>query len=101
MYKILGEDKVMVDKLAPERLEAEYSLVSSFNKKTKRLGFFWGGGVIGESVGWGGWRRDLIDVLGGWQYWTCTSHQCVPQCNLASLDRPPRTKLPSCWLAAA
>jgi hypothetical protein len=28
MYKILGEDKVMVDKLAPERLEAEYSLVS-------------------------------------------------------------------------
>ena len=27
MYKILGEDKVMVDKLAPERLEAEYSLV--------------------------------------------------------------------------
>ncbi len=29
MYKILGEDKVMVDKLAPERLEAEYSLVSA------------------------------------------------------------------------
>jgi hypothetical protein len=27
MYKILGEDKVMVDKLAPERVEAEYSLV--------------------------------------------------------------------------
>jgi hypothetical protein len=26
MYKILGEDKVMVDKLAPERLEVEYSL---------------------------------------------------------------------------
>lgn len=26
MYKILGEDKVMVDKLAPERLAAEYSL---------------------------------------------------------------------------
>jgi hypothetical protein len=28
MYKILCEDKVMVDKLAPERLEQEYSLVS-------------------------------------------------------------------------
>eukprot|EP00879_Flechtneria_rotunda_P001340 GHRR01001490.1.p1 GENE.GHRR01001490.1~~GHRR01001490.1.p1 ORF type:complete len:182 (+),score=48.78 GHRR01001490.1:390-935(+) len=26
MYKILGEDKVMVDRLAPERLEREYSL---------------------------------------------------------------------------
>ncbi|WIA22778.1 hypothetical protein OEZ86_009732 [Tetradesmus obliquus] len=26
MYKILGEDKVMVDKLAPQRLEQEYSL---------------------------------------------------------------------------
>eukprot|EP00878_Enallax_costatus_P003488 GHUV01003701.1.p1 GENE.GHUV01003701.1~~GHUV01003701.1.p1 ORF type:complete len:521 (+),score=199.28 GHUV01003701.1:1499-3061(+) len=26
MYKILGEDKVMVDKLAPERLNVEYSL---------------------------------------------------------------------------
>jgi hypothetical protein len=26
MYKILGEDKVMVDRLAPERLAVEYSL---------------------------------------------------------------------------
>jgi hypothetical protein len=34
MYKILGEDKVMVDKLAPERLEAEYSLVSSWTSST-------------------------------------------------------------------
>lgn len=26
MFKILGEDKVMVEKLTPERLEAEFSL---------------------------------------------------------------------------
>jgi hypothetical protein len=37
MYKILGEDKVMVDKLAPERLEAEYSLVSSWPDCQRQL----------------------------------------------------------------
>jgi len=41
MYKILGEDKVMVDKLAPERLEAEYSLV--------RRG---GGWIMMKEVAW-------------------------------------------------
>lgn len=37
MYKILGEDRVMVDKLAPERLEVEYSLVRRGSGLLKKI----------------------------------------------------------------
>lgn len=48
MYKILGEDKVMVDRLAPERLEVEYSLVSACGNVTSVLG----AGQPGARVCW-------------------------------------------------
>lgn len=108
MFKILGEDKVMVEKLTPERLQAEFSLGPDAPQVCRDYALL---GIVRLGLQVGCWRqsqhlsrqqqqRETPDWTGATQ--TSTACKWTTQCLLASSACLccPLSKTTSCVLAS-